>query len=152
MPNPSRFDSLRALWGPALATLLLVAAPHPCLAGHTPFAARAGLEIATAAAQSWAQDATLVYLENDEDLDARGAAERWGYLFFSPATQKARAYSVRDGRIVTAENLDMSLEAPPIATGWIDSGTAIEAAEREVGKAFQRQSGSKLSTMLLMRG
>jgi hypothetical protein len=143
---------LRALAGPLALTLLTLGAPTVSLAAHSPFAARAGLEVATAAAQSWAQDAVLVYLENDEDLDAQGAAVRWGYLFYSTTAQKARAYSVRDGRILAAENLDIKFEAPPVASGWIDSGAAIDAAEREVGRVFKQQSGGRLSTMLLMRG
>ncbi len=152
MNGSRRFDTLRAFAAAlALATLGLCA-PRLGTAARASVGARAGLEIATAAAKSWSPDAVLVYLENDEDLDAQGAATRWGYLFYSSSTQKARAYSVRDGRILVAENLGMKFEAPPVAAGWIDSGTAIEAAEREVGRAFKQQSGGRLTTMLLMRG
>src|SRR5262245_15088272 len=68
----------------------------------TPFAARQGVDLARAAAVSWSADAVLVYVENDEPIDGQGSASRWGYLFFSPALEKSRAYSVRDGKIVTA--------------------------------------------------
>jgi hypothetical protein len=112
--------------------------------------ARAGLEIATTAARSWTPDAVLVYLENDEELGPRGEATRWGYLFYSAQAQRARAYSVRDGRILVAENLDMKLEAPPLAAGWIDSDAAIAAAGHETATVTRR--GGRLSTMLLMRG
>ena len=134
------------------ATLALACAGAAHAGGHAAFAARAGLDLATAAARSWAADASLIYLENDEDVDASGAAERWGYLYYSPAAQRCRAYSVRDGRILEAENLEMKFEAPPVADGWIDSGTAIEVAERGAGHAFKQQHGGRLSTMLLMRG
>lgn len=149
----TRFDVPRAFAGLVFTALALTLCLSTADAGpRPPVAARAGLEIATAGAQSWAQDAVLVYLENDENLDARGAAARWGYLFYSPSLQKARAYSVRDGRILVAENLGMKFEAPPVVAGWIDSGTAIEAAEREVGRAFKQQHGGRLTSMLLMRG
>ncbi len=137
----------------ALALLLTLACVRPTLAADdAPVGARAGLEIATAAAQSWASDAVLVYLENDETLTPGGAAPRWGYLFYSASGQRARGYSVREGRLVTASNLDMKFEAPPVAAGWIDSDAAIAAAANEAGKVFKQQPGCLLSSMLLMRG
>ena len=66
--------------------------------------------------------------------------------------QKARGYSVRDGRIVAAENLAMAFEAPPVSTQWIDSGSAIHAAEESVGRTFRRDHEAHLSAMLLTRG
>ena len=150
----SRFASRRsAVLAAALAfTLLLAAVPRAGAGTPAGFAARAGLELATAAAQSWASDAALIYLENDEDVDASGAAARWGYLFYSPASRRCRVYSVRDGRILVAENLEMKFEAPPVTAGWIDSGAAIAAAEHEAGKVFKNSAGGHLSSMLLMRG
>jgi len=117
-----------------------------------PFAARAGLDVARNAAGAWSPEAVLVYVENDDALDGSGAAVRWGYLFYSPSLDKSRVYSIRAGRIVVAEYLDMKFEAPPLATDWIDSGAALEAAERDVGREFRQKSGGRLSTMLLMRG
>ena len=114
--------------------------------------ARAGLDLATAAARSWSPDAMLAYLENDEDVTTAGASARWGYLFVSPTARTARMYSVRDQHIVVAADLDMTLEAPPVSTDWIDSGAAIAAAEHEAGHAFERTPGARLTTMLLMRG
>ena len=147
-----RFRPLAPATG-AIAALLLALAPGSAgAAEHAPFPARAGIDLATAAAQVWAPDAYLVYVENDEDLAAEGAAPRWGYLFFSPALEKSRGYSVRDGRILVAENLEMKFEAPPVASGWIDSRAALEAAERDAGRAFRRDHQGQLATMLLMRG
>lgn len=134
-----------------LLLLVLLAAPAHA-GGPAPFEARAGVDLAAAAAQVWAPDAFLVYVENDEALDAAGAAERWGYLFFSPSLDKSRGYSVRGGKIVAAEYLEMKLEAPPVALRWIDSGAALKAAEQDIGRAFRRERAGRLSTMLLMRG
>jgi hypothetical protein len=92
------------------------------------------------------------YVENDEDLDGSGASPRWGYLFHSPSLEKSRVYSVRDGKILVAENLDMKFEAPPLAGDWIDSGRALEVADAQIGRAYCQKHQGKLSTMLLMRG
>jgi len=135
-----------------LLALALGAAVAPARAASPPpFAAHAGLDLAAAAARSWTPDAVLIYLENDEDVDAQGSAPRWGYLFFSPTQHKSRAYSVRDGRIVVAEDLGMTFEAPPIAEGWIDSREATAAASSAASHALHGAPG-RLSSMLLMRG
>jgi hypothetical protein len=85
-------------------------------------------------------------------VDAHGAAARWGYLFYSPRTHKARAYSVQAGTIVVAENLDMKFEAPPVASGWIDSDAALAVAQTETARALPGHATARLKTMLLMRG
>ena len=146
-----RLPRLRFVSG-ALLVALLVAAPGARAGDPPAFDARGGMELAADAARSWAPDAYLTYLENDEDLDAQGAAVRWGYLFYSPSLDQSRAYSVRGGKIVTAENLDMKFEAPALATGWIDSDRALAAAEASVGSAFRTKYQGRLTTMLLMRG
>lgn len=142
----------RAAIASALA-FACVASAWPAHAGKpAPTGAAQGLSLATAAATAWAADAQLVYLENDEDLDASGQAPRWGYLFTSPATGQSRLWSVRAGRIVEADNLDMKLEAPPVAARWIDSAAALEAADRKAGREFRSRHAGRLATMLLMRG
>jgi hypothetical protein len=136
---------------PALAlAALCFAAPAPAR-DAAPFAARAGLELASAAAQAWSADAVLVYVENDESLGETGASPRWGYLFYSANQDRARVWSVRDGKIAAAENLDMRFDAPPVAAGWLDSGPALAAAEKGGGAEF-RKHGGRLESMLLMRG
>lgn len=117
-----------------------------------PFAARAGLDAAQASAKIWAEDAALVYVENDESVAAPGLSERWGYLFFSPASQRCRAYSIRDGKVIEAEDLSMDFVAPPVSANWVDSGVALAAAEEQVGSAFREKHAGVLSTMLLARG
>jgi hypothetical protein len=137
----------------AAAYALGLALAAPVLARDpAPFPARGGLELARAAAGSWAPDAVLIYVENDEPVAPDGTAPRWGYLFYSATLDQARAYSIRDGKIAVAENLDMKFEAPPLAPDWIDSGAAIQAADPVAAKEFRKTGGARLATMLLMRG
>ena len=136
--------------GLLLASALCATGAHA--ARHVPFAARAGLASAESAAQVWAADAALVYVENDEDVEPHGVAPRWGYLFYSTARQKARAYSIRDGCIVVAEDLDMAFDAPPLSPQWIDSEAALRAADDHGGRTFCREHAGRASTLLLARG
>lgn len=133
---------------------LAIAPPFPSAhAGDSvPYQARAGLDIAREASDAWARDAVLVYVENDEDVDTQGASPRWSYLFYSSTLDKLRFYSVRAGKILVAENLNLKFEAPPLAVQWIDSGAALAASEQGEGGEFCRKEGGRLSTMLLMRG
>ena len=116
------------------------------------FSARAGLEVARDAAASWAPDAQLVYLENDEMVGPDGTAVRWGYLFYSPAKGKARSYSVRDGKILEAADLSFDFEPVPLSEDWIDSHAARVAAEQKAGEKYCREFNGHLATMLLIRG
>lgn len=153
-------DSQRSLpslrvWRAAFAAgLIAFAALAATTAADTfePFVARSGLDVARSGARAWADDAELVYVENDEAVNDRGAAPRWGYLFHSPSLGRSRVYSVREGHILVAENLDMKFTAPPLAGQWIDSETALQSAENGPGLAFRRDHGGRLETMLLMRG
>jgi hypothetical protein len=125
----------------------------PAAAGeHASFSARAGLDVARDAASSWAPDAQLVYLENDEAVGADGTAARWGYLFYSVAKAKARGYSVRDGKVLEASDLSFDVEAAPLAEQWIDSAAARAAAEARAGAEYCRQFNGRLAAMLLIRG
>lgn len=135
------------------AAVLCIAAVAPARADEPPpFSARAGLALAKDAAATWAADARLVYLENDEPLGQDGAAERWGYLFYSRQRNAARAYSVRDGKIKVASDLGIDLEAPPLPEEWVDSATALTAAEEEAGARYCTEQAGALATMLLLRG
>lgn len=129
------------------AAAIQVAADPPMAAG-----ARDGLGLAEAAARSWAPDAALVYLENDEDLDATGRSPRWGYLFHSATNDRARAYSVREGKIRHAEDVEVRLSAPPLTDSWIDSDRAFAAAEEKVGRKYCEALGGQVTAMLLVRG
>ena len=118
----------------------------------SPIAARAGLDLATEAAGIWAADADLVYVENDETVGGDGTAARWGYLFFSDSRGRARGYTIRDGKILEAADLDFELDAPPLATDWVDSDVALAAAEDKAGREYRPEHGGRLETMLLIRG
>ena len=134
-----------------LTALLTVAAP--AIAGKpAPYTARSGLEVARDAALTWAADARLVYLENDEDVALSGSAERWSYLFHSADKRKARGYSVRDGKILEASDLAFDFEAPPLPEQWIDSAAALSVAEKKAGRKYREESGGHLTNMLLIRG
>ena len=141
----------RALAAVGLVVLGMIAAPVQA-GERVPYQARGGIDIAEAAAKAWARDALLVYIENDEGVNTTGAAVRWGYLYFSSGLEQTRVYSVRDGKILVAENLDMLFDAPPVAPEWIDSGHALSVAEAVAGRAYCTLNKGQLSTMLLMRG
>ena len=139
-------------WLPASLVLALSLMGATARAEVSGSPARAGLALAAAAATAWAPDAELVYLENDEPLDASGRSPRWGYLFRSATLGRARVWSVRDGRIVTAENLELRFDAPPLPAGWLDSDAVLAAAEKAAAQAARREGRGRLLTMLLMRG
>lgn len=153
MNRPSTSRTLPAALA-ALAVacgLLSPLAPRAAAAEQPVVPARAGLELAGEAARTWAADAELVYVENDEPLAPGGGAPRWGYLFRSRSADAARGYSVRDGRIVEASDLGFDFEAPPVAADWIDSDRALAAADRAAAD-YCRRHGGRLATMLLVRG
>ena len=137
-----------------LMILLLCVLALPARAGeHARFGAAEGRDLAVSAAQAWAADARLVYLENDEPVDATGRAERWGYLFYSEDLDEARGYTLRDGEILEASDLEFGIEdPPPLADTWIDSGAALAAAEDKAGRKYRTEEAGHLSTMLLIRG
>ena len=136
-----------------LVVACLIALALPVLAGdHTPYSARTGLEVARDGARSWAEDARLIYLENDEPLRADGTAARWGYLFYSDGLEQARGYTVRDGKILEAFHLAFDFEAPPLSENWIDSGEALSIAESKAGADYRRDHQGRLEAMMLVRG
>ncbi len=137
--------------GAVALALLLLASVAPA-AERAPVHARSGLDLARAAAVIWSQDASLVYLENDEPLDTHGAATRWSYLFHSPALKKSRVYSIRDGKILVAEEFAIKFEAPPVAGEWIDSAEAFAISDEGPARRFCFENAGKVQTMLLMRG
>ena len=94
----------------------------------------------------------MVYVENDESLSVNGRSDRWGYVFLSPASKRARVYSVRTGEIVLAEFLDFDLEAPALPETWIDSAQAVAVAEDKAGASFRKKALGAVGTALLMRG
>lgn len=132
-----------------LGLLLLAGVSH---AGERAIAVSAVHDLASSSARSWADDARLVYVENDADVDATGLASRWGFLFYSASRDEARAYSLRDGRVVRADDLSFDFDAAPLADDWIDSDDALRRAEKEGGAAYRSDHAAELRTMLLTRG
>jgi hypothetical protein len=152
--HPSSIASRAGLLALASVLVLPALGPGPAGAGEdgTPFPARGGLDLAGAAARAWEADAFLVYVENDEAVGPGGRSVRWGYLFYSPARDEARAYSVQDGKIVVAVDLDFQFEAPPVPASWIDSDVALAAADGKAGREYRDTFGGTPATILLMRG
>jgi hypothetical protein len=137
----------------ALVAALGAAGAATAFAGDAqPFTAREGEELARSAAFAWADDAHLVWVENDEDVTDAGVAPRWGYLFYSPARDAARSYSVMGGEIRVARDLPFAFPAPPLEGEWIDSSRALAAAEDEGGARFRRENAGRVRSMLLVRG
>jgi hypothetical protein len=135
------------------AVLVACLAPAAAVAGAPdPVTARAGAGLALDAARTWAPDAALIYLENDEPLDATGRAARWGYLFRSEALQELRVYSLEGDRIVVGGPPGFQFEAPPVAPEWSDSAQALAAADAAAGGKFREAHAGGPGAMLLTRG
>jgi hypothetical protein len=135
----------------AIAAMGVLAAAAGAEDTAVPYSARGGVSIVTEAAAAWQPDAYLVYLENDEPLDAAGNAARWGYLFYSPGADLVRGYSVRNGKIVQAGNVGVQFKAPPLPGEWVDSAVAL-AAGQDKSREYCEEFGGHLDTALLMRG
>ncbi len=139
-----RPDSTKAQLLVAAVALLL---PFAAQAGAA-VTARAWLPVALHAADAWADDASLVWVENDAPVDASGRAEAWGFLFFSPAKHAMRSYSVRDGKLAHAEDQALSVAAQALET-WLDSDAVLGRAEE---RAQETWGPSQLEKFLLVRG
>jgi hypothetical protein len=135
------------------AALLLLGSVSALDAGaRENVSARDGLELATSSAHNWAEDSVLVYLENDDIVDAQGSAARWGYLFYSAHLDRWRAYSLSDDKVENAGELGFAFDAPQVEANWIDSDRAYAAAEKAGGRAYRDQNSGALRSMLLIRG
>ena len=117
-----------------------------------PVSARQGLDQAFDAAHTWAEDAYLIYLENDETVGASGQALRWGYLFHSPARGISRGYSIENGTIRVASDLGFEFPSPPLPRQWVDSAEAFAEAEKECGHDYCKKTGGSVASMFLVGG
>jgi hypothetical protein len=129
--------------------IVLAAACLPAPAAAQPVTARAGMELATAAADAWADDARLVWVENDAPIDGTGHADAWGYLYYSREKHAMRSWSVRDARIVAAVDHTVSAEAPALDAGWKDSS---EIATRAFAARGSQPALATLQSLVLVRG
>ncbi|MFN0150268.1 MAG: hypothetical protein ACKVU1_06085 [bacterium] len=116
--------------------------------------ARAALDLAESAATAWAEDAQLVYVESDEPLASTGECARWGYLFFSKALGRGRAYSIEGDDIEVAEDFPFEFDAPPLPREWIDSADAVRNAAQSGGAdaGDHAAAAPHLASMFLVRG
>jgi hypothetical protein len=112
--------------------------------------ARDGVALSASAADAWADDARLVWVENDTAVDALGQAEAWGYLYYSPGKHAMRSWSVREQRIVAAVDQAVVAEAPAVEPDWKDSGEIAAAALRAAADELGPQAA--LDDLLLVRG
>jgi hypothetical protein len=101
------------------------------------------------AADAWADDARLVWVENDAPVDAQGRAAAWGFLFFSPEHGGMRSYSVREGVLDVAD--DHAVTAPaPVLDAWVDSSDIVRRAWQRADE--ECEAGCALETLLVVRG
>lgn len=113
--------------------------------------ARDGIVLASAAADAWADDARLVWIENDAPLAGDGRAASWGYLYYSPEKHAMRSYSVGSERIEVAQDHSVGAEAPAVESEWMDSVEAAQYVWEQGGGEFCGTEGS-LDKLLLVRG
>ncbi len=132
------------------ALLVCLTLTFPGVSFATPkVTARSGLGLAEQAADAWADDARLVWVENDAPVDDTGRAGAWGYLFWSPAKGSMRSWSVRDGKLDVAE--DHSVTAPARGLdSWVDSDAIVAGARSRALDAYE--SGCTLDSLLLVHG
>lgn len=135
-----------AMMMPAVLVMCILLATANAAAAGT---ARACLEVAIHAADAWADDAQLVWVENDASLDPGGRAEAWGFLFYAPSLHAMRSYSVRNGALVQAQDQKVSIAAPVLGT-WVDSDVPTQQAWRRAVETWGE--AVRLESLLLVRG
>ena len=118
----------------ALLLVVLFAATGKAVAGQA-WSARAHLQLAAQAADAWADDARLVWLENDAPVDTSGTAAAWGFLYYSPALGAMRSWSIRNGKIEHAADHAVRVTAPALRQDWLDSPRIIASALSEARRA-----------------
>lgn len=121
----------------------------PFAAAAEPVTARVGMDLAASAADAWADDARLVWVENDAPIDSTGRADSWGYLYYSREKHAMRSWSVRDARIVAAVDHAVSAEAPALGADWKDSA---EIAARALGERGDAAVAARLEGLILVQG
>lgn len=140
---------LRLLFATALVGILAGPSasepPAPVVTGEV-------VGMARESARAWADDARLIYVENDADVDEQGRSSRWGFLFWSRQRDAARAYSMSDGEILLATDPGIDLPALPLTGDWIDSDEILSRAEDEGGRDYRLEHAGNVQSMVLVRG
>jgi hypothetical protein len=121
-------------WAFALLLGALLGATSEAVAGQAS-SARAYLPLAAQAADAWADDARLVWLENDAPVDTSGTASAWGFLYYSPVLGAMRSWSIRNGKIEHAEDHAVRVTAPALRQEWLDSSRVVAGALSEARRA-----------------
>jgi hypothetical protein len=84
----------RALATGCAALLILGAEAHAASVSLMPYVpglslrVRDGLDASKALARGWAPDATLVYVESDDEVMVDGTARAWTFLWWSPNVRR----------------------------------------------------------------
>ena len=112
--------------------------------------ARHSLAIASKAADIWVEDARLVWIENDSELDEQGRAQAWGYLFYSESLGAMRSWCVQRGTLQKPQDHSVRAAAPALDLQWIDSGAAVDLVWRHARK--EAEVNWKLVSLVLVRG
>jgi hypothetical protein len=141
---------IAARWMPVAALVVALVPSRPAWA--EPASARTGMHLAAAAADAWADDARLVWVENDAPVDSAGRADGWGYLYYSREKHAMRSWSVREARIVAAIDHTVSAEAPALAGEWQDSPDIAARAWDARGEAAAPATAATLQSLVLVRG
>ena len=112
--------------------------------------ARNSLAIASKAADVWVDDAHLVWIENDDDLDAQGHSRAWGYLFYSESLGAMRSWSVQQGKLQKPQDHSVRAAAPALDLQWIDSNAAVDLVWHQARK--DAEVDWSLVSLVLVRG
>lgn len=105
--------------------------------------AKAGLKGATAEAQKWQKDATLV---NVSTLQANpdGIGEKWTYMFYSAKAKQGYTVDVKSGKIV--ETLEVNPYIKDAVAEFVDSDKAMAEAKKNGLKS----KGKAAMTLMVM--
>jgi hypothetical protein len=112
--------------------------------------ARHALGLAELAADTWVEDARLVWIENNAPLDSQGRSKAWAFLFYSEALGAMRSWAVQEGKLQAPEDHSVRAEAPGLEPGWLDSTEIMEAVRKHAGS--EDASTSQLVSLVLARG
>jgi hypothetical protein len=134
------------------AAIAMTAANAPAKDEPSPVSAAGVHALADDAARSWAEDARLLYVENDADVSLGGHAKSWGYLYWSDHRDAGRSYSLHEDRIVLANNPSVDLPSLPLHDNWIDSDAALDQAEASGGRDYRENRAGRVQNMVLVRG
>jgi len=110
--------------------------------------ARDGLDAAKALARGWAPDASLVYIESQDELFEDATARAWTYLYWSPRERSTRGWIVRQGGATSAVELAFPFDPPPLEDGWQDAMKAFRDAAKDPAFASARAGGGLRTAMI----